>query len=334
MYLLLGVRLTYGTTIISGRLLNNTKYAVIVLEQFDIGSFSIAKTEVDKETGAFELHLPKDPPPGIYRLRYSLTDEFAYIDMVLDGEKKLGVEIDVLNRSKQPIFSNSLENTAWYTYQYAINIYEQKISLLTSFISNYPCKGEQVIAVARKTRLEHISSAENKRNKYIKENPGKLSAKMVANKPFYFPDPDEAYTLQVYKRWAGYWNEINCSDSILLCTPLYTEHIIAYMRYWVDDKMHFNLLEQTEGFKRSIDTVMKVFGKNPFLQRFAFNYLVFGFKEIGQEEAVQYLEEYYGLQDHCNNEDSQYGLRWKIHSLEKRLPLYITLLRKEWSRRS
>jgi len=58
-----------------------------------------------------------------------------------------------------------------------------------------------------------------------------------------------------------------------------------------------------EGFKKSVDTIMQKFSGNEETKKFALQYLQLGFKEIGQEKVLQYIDEnYQELVAQCHDE--------------------------------
>jgi thiol-disulfide isomerase/thioredoxin len=89
----------------------------------------------------------------------------------------------------------------------------------------------------------------------------------------------------------------------LINSPLYTEHILNYLRYWMNPNMNFSAEEKTNGFKRAVDIIIRKFSDNEATHTFAYKYLTLGFKEIGEEEVLQYLDENYkDLASQCFDE--------------------------------
>ena len=132
---------------------------------------------------------------------------------------------------------------------------------------------------------------------------GTWAYEMVANRPYYFSNPTEDFRIQDFNKREHFWDNFDANNPKLLNSPLYTEHILNYLRYWMNPDMGFSQEERTKGFKNAVDTIMKKFSGTEATKTFAYKYLTLGFKEIGQEEVLQYLDEQYKtLAQQCLNE--------------------------------
>lgn len=303
--------------VIYGTFKHNSKYAIAVLEQFGLGSYPIAKTSIHSETGALRLALPAEIARGIYRLRYSMADAGSYVDIVVNGEKEIRFTLDLFDSLRAPRFEQSPENAAWYGYRLQMQRHGQKIGQLGELISNYPSGSEErVIQEARKRRAEEIAAVLRLRKDYVKRYADAISGRVEKQKSLFFPEPGQPYQLQAYNRWVSYWNDVDPADTALLNTPLYTELIIGYMMYWIDPGMGFTEKERTEGFIKSTDTLLHYFDKNTVMKRFVREYLTAGFKELGEEAVLQYIDEKYNAAAQCDEGNTE---------LEKRLAAYKEL---------
>ncbi len=299
-FLLANTTHAQDSIVIRGELINNTKYSIAVLEQFGIGSHSIYKAAINN--GRFSILLPANKAPGIYRLRYSLAEQDRFVDIIINGEDSVSFTLDMFRNTNMPVFLNSDENISWYNYRQSLGDLEYLIYYLGNFIAGYPDKSDRITEDARKLRTDKIQAAVELRSNYIREHRDEISGKIVAEQPLYYPRPEDPYQLKAYNRWAGYWEHINCSDTELLNTPLYTEHIIQYMRYWIDPDIGFEEEEQNDGFIKSIDTVMKYFSANETMRNFAVRYLTLGFKELGAEKIVEYIDKNYRSEEQCETD--------------------------------
>lgn len=300
--------------VINARLANNSKYAVAVLEKFEIGSRVVYRAAIDKVRGTFNMTLPASVGTGIYRLRYSQNETEGYLDIVLNGEQQIDFSIDVMADYKVPVFSKSEENIKWYRYRQLLGETIYKISKLASLLAEYPPDDTLVTLPMYRQYNNLVDSAIFLQRRYVAANPKYITARVEANLPLRFQKPDELYQLQAYKRWEQYWQGINTTDTMLLNTPLYTEHIINYMRYWVDPLIAFGEEEKLDGFKKSVDTVMKYFSVNATMHEFAVQYLTRGFKELGNEDVVQYLDLKYRNEDQCSADSA---LTQRLEGYEK-----------------
>lgn len=300
---------------ITGHLVNNSKYAVAVLEKFGVGSYPIVKSGIDKNTGNFYFALPvAGTDKGIYRIRYSFAEPGRQVDVIINGEPSVDFSINLWDTLLSPKFTQSAENQAWYAYRMRINQQNDKIAHLTELLNNYPDKKAPLVAQLTAEREKEIQLARKIRDQYIRGHKDDISGKMEARIPYRYPNIGTPYQLQAYNNWSTYWQSIDVSDTSLLATPLYTELIIGYMLYWLDEKISFSEKEKTEGFIKSIDTVIQRFSVNPVMRRFALEYLTLGFKELAYEDVLQYLDEKYNSSNQCSD-----GLD---PELEKRLEAY------------
>ncbi len=143
---------------------------------------------------------------------------------------------------------------------------------------------------------------------------------MVANRPYYFTNPIEDPRIQDYERREHFWGGFNASNPHLLNTPLYTEHILNYLRYWMNPYLNFSAEEKTDGFKRAVDVIIRQFSEHQQIHEFAYKYLTLGFKQIGEEEVLQYLDENYkDLANRCfdNFEKTEFERRMEGYAAMK-----------------
>jgi thiol-disulfide isomerase/thioredoxin len=71
----------------------------------------------------------------------------------------------------------------------------------------------------------------------------------------------------------------------------------------MNPEMHFEEEEMNAGFIKSVDTIMQKFSANEETKKFALQYLQLGFKELGNEKVLQYLDQNYKeLAAQCQDE--------------------------------
>ena len=142
---------------------------------------------------------------------------------------------------------------------------------------------------------------------------------MVQNKPVYFTNPREDWRIQDRNKIDNYWNTIQTNNPQLINTPLYTEHILEYLKYYMNPEMNFTEEEMNEGFKKSVDTIINKFSGNDATKKFALQYLQLGFKELGNEKVLQYIDEkYQELAAQCQEETDK-------AAFEKRMAGYVAM---------
>lgn len=288
---------------ITGQLLHNTRFAKVVVNKFGVGTFAIAAVPI--KNGKFSITAPATIEAGVYRFQYSQSSLSDYIDLIIDGkEKNIAFELDVLQpiENRIPIFTASEVNKKWYSYQKESNLQLQKIELLNGVLAQYPNPKDKIV-----TQIEKAVAKEKKYFKvyfkqFCQENQNNWAGAMVQNNPYYFTNPREDWRLQDFERREHYWDNVNTNDPTLINAPLYTDKILQYMQYYMNPEMQFSEDEMNAGFKKSVDTIMAKFSGNEETKKFAIQYLQLGFKEIGNEGVLQYIDEKYAnVLAQCND---------------------------------
>ncbi|MCF2218774.1 AhpC/TSA family protein [Chryseobacterium sp. PS-8] len=294
---------TKDSIVISGHLKNNTRFAKVVVQKFGVGSFAIAAVPI--KDGKFSITAPANLESGVYRFQYSQSSLTDYIDLIIDGkEKNITFELDVLQpkESRIPVFTASELNKKWYSYQKESNLQLQKIELLNGVLAQYPNPKDKIVTQIEKAAAKEIKDFNKNFKQFCQENQNNWAGAMVQNKPYYFTSPKEDYRLQNFERRAHYWDNVNTNDPKLINSPLYTDRILQYIQYYMNPEMQYGEEEMNEGFKNSVDTIMQKFGTNEETKKFAIKYLQLGFKEIGNESVLQYIDEKYAsVLAQCND---------------------------------
>lgn len=279
--------------VIQGELKNNSRFAKVVVNKFGIGSFAIAAFPI--QNNKFKIAVPLDLEPGIYRLQYSQTST-EYVDVIINGkENNITFSLDLLSEpeKRKPIFTQSQENQSWYDYQNQSQLQLQKIIALQQTLAGYPNTTDKIVAELQKTVIQEQQNYNKQQVIFLKNNTNTWAASMVQNKPVYFTNPRDEWRIQDRNRIDNYWNMLDTNNPQLINTPLYTEHILEYLKYYMNPDMHFTEDEMNEGFMKSVDTIIQKFSGNEVTKKFAIQYLQLGFKELGNEKVLQYIDEKY-----------------------------------------
>lgn len=310
--------LAQDSIVVKGKFIGNTKYAKVLMKKFDIGNFPVGGATIKNDS--FKLVLPPNIPFGVYRFQYAVGEGEKYLDIIINGkEKEIAFTLEANEEMVLPKFTASYENQQWYAYQKQNSLQLERIALLNQFINAYPNAQAEVVKVA-------VKEWEMERDLYWKNfeqfkltMQGTWAYEMVANRPYYFTNPLEDFRIQDFNKREHFWDNFDANNPKLLNTPLYTEHILNYLRYWMNPNMNFSAEEKTNGFKRAVDVIIRKFAGNEATHTFAFKYLSLGFKEIGEEEVLQYLDENYkNLAEQCFDE-------FEKTEFEKRMEGYATL---------
>lgn len=303
--------------VIRGYLKGNTKFSKVVIKKFGIGIFDIGAFPIENEK--FTISVPLDFEPGIYRLQYSQT-QGNYVDVIIDGkEKVITFSIDLSKEKVLPVFVTSLENKKWYNYQLDSELELQKINSLHQLLSTYPNPEDGIVKKVAKAAQKQVHVYKKAEQDFVDKNANNWSGWMVSNSRHYFTNPRDVLQLQDFEYKNQYWDSIDTGNPKLINTPLYTQHILNYLKYYLNPEMQFSIEEMESGLIKTVDIIMKKFSINESTQKFAFQYLQIGFKEIGQEKVLQYLEQHYSnIAKQCQSEKDNLAF-------EKRLKGYETI---------
>lgn len=284
--------------------MHNARFAKVVVKKFNIGSYDIAVFPI-KEDGSFTVTAPIDIEPGVYRFQYSQSNN-EFVDIILDSkERHINFTLDLNSpiENRLPIFTQSKENSTWYTYLKKRKTSLQKIQALQQLTVQYPESNDKIVSEVQKAINEETKKYYKQDALFSKLNQNTWAARMIENTPYYFTNPKDDWRLQDFDKKEHYWDKITTNNPELINSPLYTEHILEYLKYYMNPEMKFSEDEMNEGFKKSVDVVMERFGSNDKTKQFALQYLQLGFKEIGNENVLQYLDEKYkSVLEQCQDE--------------------------------
>ena len=281
---------------ISGKLLNNTRFPKIVVQKFGTGVYDIAAMAVDKDSGTFSIKAPLDIETGVYRFRYSQTGFGEYVDVIVNGsEKEIYFELDLLPavNERKPVFKVSEVNRRWYKFREAESVAMLKTNLLDQMLAAWPNETDSLYRSIFKERTKLIAAFWQKRKQYLDREPDFWARAMVANNKPYFAHPRQEWRLQDFYKRGQYWQGLQTNSPELLSTPLYTNLILEYIRYYMNPEMEFTQEQMQAGFIKSVDTIITHFSGNETTRNFAIRYLQLGFKELGMEEVLQYIDQTY-----------------------------------------
>jgi thiol-disulfide isomerase/thioredoxin len=315
------IAFSQDSILISGQLLNNTRFAKVVIKKFNVGSFDIAVVPIYND-GTFKINAPKNTEPGVYRFQYSQTSADEYIDIIINGSENdvsFTLDINEAKEIRQPNFTKSNENRNWYQYQKERQILLQKIQSLQQLVALYPSKTDRIIKQAHDVISQEKNNYNFKEILFLKQNTTTWAGKMVANRPYYFTNPEEHWRLQVYNAKEHYWDKITTNNPELINTPLYTEHILEYLKYYMNPNLKFSEQEMNDGFIKSVDKIIQKFSGSDATKKFAIQYLQMGFKELGNEKVLQYIDEQYKeTLEQCQDETDK-------AAFDKRVQGYATI---------
>ena len=305
---------------IYGQLLHNTRFAKVVVRQFGIGAFDIAAFPIRQEDGSFYISAPAEIQPGIYRFQYSQSSLSEYVDVIINGQDKeirFSMDIRPEVRQREPVFSASAENMAWHSFRKQYAALKREIESMDAMLATFPEPNQKIYRRVQADRDKKVTAILKFKKDFTSQTPFYWAARLAEYAPEYFPNPRDDWRLQAYYRQERFWQGKPTNDSTLLNTPLYTDAVLEYVRYWMDPEMGFGEEELKNGFRKSVDTLIQRFSGNSATKTFIIKYLQLGFKEIGNEEILKYIDQTYAAHDEqCTEEDDE---------LQKRLKGYAAL---------
>jgi thiol-disulfide isomerase/thioredoxin len=281
---------------ISGQFLHNARFAKVVVKKFNVGSMDIAAVPI-QANGRFSIAAPKDLEAGVYRFQYSQSAN-EFVDIILNGtETNIYFEIDVeVEASKRfPVFTHSEENKAYYTFKKEVEAKHDLIAYQHQYLSGFPTKPEASYAAVLKVYNKNVEAYQKMLAQFIEKTPFFWVKQLARYSNAFFPTPTEHWRLQQYTAHQNFWMGKPTHDERLLNSPLYTDAILDFVQYYMNAEVDFTEEEKEVGYQRAIDTIVARFAGNERLHQFAITYLQLGFKEIGNEKALQYLDEKYAL---------------------------------------
>lgn len=306
---------------ISGQLLNNSRYAKVVVKQYGIGEFAIGTFPIDKETGTFKIIAPKEVLAGIYRLQYSQTEN-EYIDIIINGKEPeidFSIDVNIPFKDRLPVFSKSAENIAWNSFKQELMYQNTLIVPQFEFLASYPTTQDKLYQLVQKNYYQQVANYSFYKDNFIKTTPYYWAKNMAQYENSFFSKPKDHFRLQQFELHENFWKDKPTTDALLINTPLYTQSILSFIQYYMNSDMGFTEEEAIEGYKKAVDTIMKQFDGNEKTKEFAIKYLQMGFKEIGNEKVLQYIDEHYKeLIEQCQDDSDK-------ASFEKRMAGYAAL---------
>ena len=269
---------------------------------------SMAQGTIVGET--LQLTLPATTPTGVYRIYFGQAQENRSLDIIINGEKEIVFTLDAsTNATGVPVFSASAENKLWYTYIAGTISALAKIEQLRQFAMLYPDKKDKIYLDVRKTLIQEEKSLALGYSKFVASNATTLAGIMVKNRPNYFSDVDASLPVQQEAMYKNFWNGVDGNNQRLLNTPLYSDLIFDYINFYMRLSQNADAAKMEKGFMEAVDVIMKQFDQNTETRQFAMDFLTAGFKQMGQESVLQYLDESYRVAQCTNGTDPEFDKR-------------------------
>jgi thiol-disulfide isomerase/thioredoxin len=310
--------------VIKGHFKKNSRFTQVVMKKFAIGEFAIGAFPIDKETGDFTIIAPSTIQPGIYRLQYSQISESDYVDVIINGQEKIiEFTLDVLNEhpNRLPMFTVSNENKSWISFVKKHNLIKSHIQPLAQFLASYPSDNDKIFKSVYKEFTTRFKELQGYKSNYVSSSPFYWTKQMALFETDYFTNPREHIRIQQFNYHQNFWDTKPTSDPLLINSPLYSQAILNYLQYYMNPDFGFSQEETIEGLKKSVDLIVRLFSNNHETKEFVIKYLQLGFKEIGQEEVLQYIDENYkNFIEQCQNDQDKSAFEKRIQGYQAMKP--------------
>ena len=271
----------------------------VALEQYELTPTLI--TTVNVVNNQFSMTIPQDITLGVYRLIYKSGQSQSSFDIIINNQEDIDFILPLSSHQFiPPSFSKSEMNMMLTEHQTYFATSLNKIETLKQTWKTYPDKQDKIIQTIEKEILKRIKTYTKEINTFSSNDPF-IDVLIKNTQPVPTFNPKLASELQDSLYMAHYWDNININDPLLLNTPLINNLVYSYISYYLQsNKNNGNLPQQNQILKNQIDHIFShIINKDT--KAYVVNYLTTGFKQMGNEEILQYLDETYSSIDQCDN---------------------------------
>jgi thiol-disulfide isomerase/thioredoxin len=248
--------------------------------------------------GHFALPLKSIPTTGIYRLQYGPNMREHFVDVLFTAkDTAIALNMDLREEVREPQFKGSPLNQKLYAY-----LLQQKKDL-AQLRFNYqtwhsaPDKQQAAAQLSAKEFNKWYKILIKSEYEFIKQNESNLAGLYVKANPLWLPDlalePKEVSV----KKIDNYWQNLPITNEALQNTPFYTSYLMEYLAY------HFNQHLDPEPWeaqmKKAVDKALAYMSQTDYTNKLTIKYLIEGFKAIGHEGLLQYVDEKYAQNVQC-----------------------------------
>jgi hypothetical protein len=255
---------------------------------YQFNSEKIIQTFEIKE-GLFLFKLPTSIDAGVYRVNYVGGINAPHTDIIINGkEPVISFELNYVGDNCLPDFKFSDENKKWYDYLKKANSKVKRLTALFDYLSFFSNEfsGKQIVKIYQKERRKYYQLF----NEFISDNDTTWAGLLVANTPYYFSDLNKQPVIRDFIRLNFYWEDIDTFNTRLINTPVFAEHIEAYLKKIIEQANTHNSGFKEFEIKKAIDFVIEKFSKNSDTEKFAVEYVKKYLKKSPElEKMVNYV---------------------------------------------
>lgn len=238
---------------ISGTFSPAENYKFLLVYRLDSGKTNYL-TNASINDGQFDIQLPANSEPGIYRLVYAVPQDEFYIDVIYNGKEDVNLSFDATSGAT---FSSSQENII-------MNSYFQTMSTLVGKLLNY--------YIERKTDssefAQHTKDLKEVQKTYEEQSEGLLVHHLiVANRP-YIPSDDESVAQYVKNKKEHYFDHLKLDNKILQSSDFLVSKLSNYV-FTALPLGNLSPIDREKAIEKNIETVHHHIQNTP--QAFQFN---------------------------------------------------------------
>ncbi len=288
----------WAQSTIKGQFLGPLVINEVTLEKYDVSPVRMASVPVINNT--FEMLVPESLTKGVYKLLYKTeTSSVSGFDLIVDAQEQIDFTI-VLSDSKfiPPTFTQSTQNIIWNNALNKISLFDQKLNTLKQAWYVYPEHTDEIVTQIETSIFRLIEDKTQEIHNLETSQPFVFSL-LKNRKPIDRFNTDLPAELQDSFLIAHYWDGLDINQVELLNSPLLSNLTFEYINYFLQNGNR-SKEEQDQTLKQAIDVVLN-HATLTEVRNFMINYLTSGFKQLGNEDVLQYIDEHYSQVDHCSN---------------------------------
>ena len=306
--------ITFAQHAITGTFKGDIPIDQVVLEQYELNPTVITTSTVTNNQ--FSMIIPQDITLGIYRLVYKSGQSQSSFDIIINNQEDIEFTLPISSHQfTPPSFSESNMNKMWMNHQANFSTSLTKIETLKQAWISYPDKEDKIVKTIEKEILKRIDAHSKTIETFTSNNPF-IDAIIKNTQPQPTFNPELPSELQDSLHMAHYWSNINVNNPLLLNTPVLSKLLFGYMSYYLQNTKNLSQQANNQLLKKQIDTILSLF-TNEDSKVYAINYLTAGFKQMGNEDILQYIDETYSSIEQCANPNA---LADRLEGYEKLKP--------------
>lgn len=283
---------------INGTFTGPIQISEVFLEQYTLTPQVVSSATV--VNNSFQCIIPHSISRGVYRLRYKSGQSSSSIDLVITGKEDIDFTMELSSSELiPPYFLKSESNTLWYKEKQKLSTTQQKIEVLKQAYTLYPTKTDDIVKDIKSAILNQIKSQEKTIQNLNKHHP--FIGLLIGNsqpKPWF--NPSTTINNQDSLFVVNYWKGLETNHIELLNSPIYSQLIFNYINIHLNKCRNMSKPQQDVLLKSCVDRILVQFTEEE-TRVFAIDYLTQGFKQLGNETVLQYIDETYALADQCDN---------------------------------